>query len=84
MNLNGQARWLPTREPKRKTAADKAWPHAYAIELDAIAPDDLRRMVQKVIEYYPPPDQLEVVKAAEASERSILAAWAGALGEGEP
>jgi hypothetical protein len=41
VNLNGQARWLPTREPMRKTSADKAWPDAYAIELDAIPPDDL-------------------------------------------
>jgi hypothetical protein len=44
VNLNGQARLLPTRDPKRESVADKAWPHPYAIELDAIEPDDLRRM----------------------------------------
>jgi len=30
--------WLPTREPKRKSAADRRWPHEFAIELDAIEP----------------------------------------------
>ena len=33
---------LPTREPKRKSAADKKWPHDFACELDAISPDQLR------------------------------------------
>jgi len=34
---------LPTREPKRNTAPDKAWPYDFACELDAIPPDVLRR-----------------------------------------
>jgi hypothetical protein len=72
VNLNGQARWLPTREPKRNSPADKAWPHRYAIELDAIPPDDLRRMVREVIENYLPPDQLEILKVAEDSERTQI------------
>ena len=82
VNLNGQARWLPTREPKRQTAAEKAWPHACAIELDAIAPDDLRRMVREAIEHFLPAEQLKVLKVAEENERGILEAWADSRGEG--
>jgi hypothetical protein len=72
VNLNGQPRWLPTREPKRKSPADKAWPHPYAIELDAIPPDDLRRMVRETIESYLPADQLQILKVAEGSERELI------------
>jgi hypothetical protein len=56
VNLNGETRWLPTREPKRQTAADRNWPYPYAIELDAIEPDDLRRMVREAIEHFLPPN----------------------------
>jgi hypothetical protein len=84
VNLNGQARWLPTREPKRKSPADKAWPHPYAIELDAIPPNDLRRMVREIIENYLPPDQLEILKVAEESERELIAGLVGGLAEGAP
>ena len=73
VNLNGVWRWLPAREPKRKSPADKAWPHPYAIELDAIEPDDLRRMVRQVIENYLPADQLEILRVAEQSEREQIA-----------
>ena len=66
-------RRLPTREPKRKSPADKAWPYDFAIELDAIEPDDLRTVVRWAIEQYLPPDQLKILKAAEASEREIIA-----------
>jgi len=40
---------LPTREPKRKSAADKKWPHDFACELDAIPPDLLRDLVETYI-----------------------------------
>jgi len=82
VNLNGQARSLPTREPKRKSPADKAWPHPYAIELDAIPPDDPRRMVRKVIELYLPPDQLEILRVAEQSERELISGLVGGLAGG--
>jgi len=36
---------LPTREPKRQSAADKKWPHSFACELDAIPPNYLRDLV---------------------------------------
>ena len=85
VNLYGQARWLPTRTPKRNSPADRNWPHPYAIELDAIEPDDLRRMVREVIERYLPPDQLEILKAAEKSERELIAGLVGKIAsEGAP
>src|SRR5262249_29192485 len=40
---------LPTRTPKRKSPADKAWSHDFACELDAIEPDDLRDLVELAI-----------------------------------
>jgi hypothetical protein len=79
VNLNGVLRLLPARVHKRKTPADKAWPHPYAIELDAIEPDALRTMVREVIERYLPPEQLKTLKTAETSERELLAGLVGAL-----
>jgi hypothetical protein len=73
VNLNGRLRPLPTREPKRKTAADRKWPHPFAIELDAIEANDLRRMVREIIENYLPPEQLKILKTAEESERELIA-----------
>jgi hypothetical protein len=63
---------LPTREPKRVSAADKKWPHDFACELDAIPPDRLRDLVEDHINLHLPQDKLEVLKAAEASERDII------------
>jgi hypothetical protein len=39
----------------------------------AIAPNRLRRLVQDAIEQHLPPEQFEVLKAAEASEREPIA-----------
>jgi hypothetical protein len=72
-------RWLPTREHKRKCPADRQWPHAYACELDAIEPDDLRNMVRAAIEVYLPGDQLRVLQIAEASERRMIKGFVGML-----
>jgi hypothetical protein len=68
---------LPTREPKRNTAADKAWPYDFACELDAIPPDTLRQIVREAIERHLPADQLKILKIAEESEKDLL--WALAL-----
>jgi hypothetical protein len=67
---------LPTRAPKRVSAADKAWPHPIACELDAIPPDYLRGLVQDEIERHLPADQYRVLKIAEQSEREQLWRWA--------
>jgi hypothetical protein len=74
-----EVRWLPTRAPKRVSVADRNWPHPYAIELDAIEPDDLRAMVRASIEDHLPPNQLRILKIAEASEREQIAALVGRL-----
>jgi hypothetical protein len=63
---------LPTREPKRNTAADKAWPYPFACELDAIPPDILRQIVREAIERHLPAHQLKILKIAEQSERDLL------------
>ncbi|MEM0935744.1 MAG: hypothetical protein AAGJ91_07565 [Pseudomonadota bacterium] len=68
---------LPTREPKRKTAADMAWPHDIAAELDAIPPDDLREMVRSAIELHLPQNELKQLKAIEAAERATLMEFVG-------
>jgi len=68
---------LPTREPKRKSRADKKWPHDFACELDAIPPDRLRDLVEAHINLHLPQDKLEVLKAAEESEREIIARLVG-------
>jgi hypothetical protein len=41
---------LPTREPKRKSAADRKWPHSFACEVDAIPADRLRALVRDAID----------------------------------
>jgi hypothetical protein len=63
---------LPTRAPKRKSDADKKWPHDFACELDAIPPDSLRAIVEACIDLHLPQDKLAVLKAAEESEREII------------
>lgn len=69
---------LPTRPPKRESAADRRWPYAFACELDAIAPDVLRNLVEAAINRHLPRDELRVLKAAEESERDLLRTWAAA------
>ena len=68
---------LPTREPKRKSHADRKWPYDFACELDAIPPDQLRDLVEAHINLHLPQDKLEVLKAAEESERNIISRLVG-------
>jgi hypothetical protein len=63
---------LPTRLPKRKTGADRKWPHTFACELDAVPPDELRQLVEAAINRHLPQDRLRILKAAEESERAVL------------
>ena len=67
---------LPTRPPKRQTAADKRWPHDFACELDAIPPDTLRELVRNAIDEFLPADELRRLKAIEAEERSSFRRFA--------
>jgi hypothetical protein len=62
---------LPTRPTKKTDTRSKSFGEL-SVELDAIAPDDLRAMVQKVIEQHLPKERFEILKEAEASERQLL------------
>ena len=63
---------LPTRPTKKSDTRSKGFGDI-SVELDAIDPNDLRNLVQSVIEEHLPPEQFEVLKAAEHSEREIIA-----------
>jgi hypothetical protein len=67
---------LPTRPPKRLTAADRRWPYAFACELDAIPPDTLRGLVRDAIETFLPAEELRRLKAVEAEERETFTRFA--------
>ena len=84
IDLLGEERWLSTREPKRMSAADKKWPFEFALELDAIEPDDLRALVRTAIEHHLPADQLRVLKVAEASERTLIRELVAGLDDAAP
>jgi hypothetical protein len=73
---------LPTREPKRTSKADQNWKYNYACELDAIAPDQLRNLIEQVINLHLPQHQLRILKAAEESERELLKIFAKQAAEG--
>jgi N6-adenosine-specific RNA methylase IME4 len=62
---------LPTRPTKTSDTRAKGFGDI-SVELDAIEPNRLRRIVQEAIEAHLPPDQFEVLKAAEESERDII------------
>src|SRR6516165_3027983 len=46
---------------------------------DAIEPNQLRALVQEAIERHLPPEQFEILKAAEESEREIIARLVGKI-----
>jgi hypothetical protein len=62
---------LPTRPTKASDTRAKNF-GLISVELDAIAPDALRDLVRSAIEVHLPPEQFEVLKAAERSERELL------------
>ena len=66
---------LPTRPTKSTDTRAKGFA-AHSVELDAIPPDRLRGLVEYAIDKHLPARELEVLKAAEDSERALLAAWA--------
>jgi len=63
---------LPTRPTKGTDTRAKKFGSSVSVELDAIEPNRLRRMVQETIEAHLPEAQFEILKAAEASEREII------------
>jgi hypothetical protein len=65
-------RWrLPTRPTKSSDSRAKGFGDI-SVELDAIPPDQLRRLVQEAIERHLPPEQYEILKVAEESERRLI------------
>ena len=70
---------LPTRPTKTSDTRSKGFGDI-SVELDAIPPGTLRAIVECAIENHLPPDQFEVLKAAEASEREIISRLVGGLG----
>jgi hypothetical protein len=71
------AAWnLPTRPTKASDTRAKDFGNI-SVELDAIEPSRLRAIVQSAIENHLPPEQFEILKVAEASERQLLRAFIG-------
>jgi hypothetical protein len=68
---------LPTRPTKMTDSRAKGFGDI-SVELDAIQPDRLRKLVRSAIERHLPPHQLAILRAAEASERQWLQGWAEA------
>jgi hypothetical protein len=70
---------LPKRPTKTTDTRAKKFGDDESVELDAIDPNTLRAIVQEVIEQHLPSDQFEILKAAEESEREIIAKLVGGL-----
>ena len=62
---------LPTRPTKQSDSRARHF-GAVSVELDAIAPDQLREIVREAIEWHLPAREYEVLKAAEESERDLI------------
>ena len=77
------ARWrLPSRPTKGTDSRSKAWTGGDSVELDAIEANTLRALCEGRIEALVPPGWLEAIRAAEVSERELLAHWSAALSRG--
>lgn len=69
---------LPTRPTKTSDSRARGF-GAISVELDAIAPTDLRALVRGAIENHLPASEFAVLQAAEASERSLINGLVGML-----
>lgn len=70
---------LPTRPTKQTDSRSKGF-GAVSVELDAIDPRRLRAIVEEAINRHLPQDELEVLIAAEESEKSLLLNLIGKMG----
>src|SRR5262245_3383943 len=68
---------LPTRPTKASDSRSRSFGSSVSVELDAIEPNQLRALVQEAIERHLPPEQFEILKAAEESERDIITRLVG-------
>ena len=62
---------LPTRPTKTSDSRSKGFGDI-SVELDAIEPDVLRGLVEEAISDHLPPEQFQILKTAEASERALI------------
>jgi hypothetical protein len=67
---------LPTRPTKQSDSRAKSFGRAESVELDAIHPDRLRKLVEEAIVQHLPANQIYVLQAAEESEREVLKIFA--------
>lgn len=63
---------LPSRPTKKSDSRAKSFGRAESVELDAIAPDVLRDMVETTILSHVNPHELEIIRVAEHSEREFM------------
>jgi hypothetical protein len=74
---------LPTRPTKTSDVRSKNFGDI-SVELDAIAPDVLRDLVERAVQRHMPREQFEILKVAEASERKMINRLVGmVIGDGE-
>jgi hypothetical protein len=69
---------LPTRPTKQSDTRSKSFGDI-SVELDAVEPNQLRSIVEEAIERHLPKDKLEVLQAAEDSEREIIKKLVGGM-----
>lgn len=72
---------LPTRPTKRTDSRARGW-QGGSVEVDAIHPSQLRAMAEERIKRHIPDGHLDVLLAAEASERSALRLFGQQFREG--
>ena len=72
---------LPTRPTKKSDSRAKNFGEI-SVELDAIAPDDLRTLVEEAIERHVNPNQLMVLREVEEDEKRLLRGLIGMIGGG--
>jgi hypothetical protein len=70
---------LPSRPTKTTDTRSKKWTGGDSVELDAIAPGELRSMVRECIERHIDVDALAVALVAEESERDALRMFSQSL-----
>jgi len=70
---------LPPRPTKASDSRSRSFGSSISVELDAIEPNQLRALVQEAIERHLPPEQFEILKAAEESERDIITRLVGKI-----
>jgi hypothetical protein len=69
---------LPSRPTKLSDSRSKGFGDI-SVELDAIPPHNLRALVETLIQNHLPPEQFDILKAAEQSERQLINGLVGML-----